>query len=346
MKKSEGVLTLFVTIFAISTAFTGIETKGTSLKNSFTEYVRYSCGSAAESFKIFGDVGVGISCVGQTPVIYTDLVRLFLPRSLSAQTQLTKVQDVKVNNDKTITIYRKDILKEKVFKKPTIAWVSIPAGTFTMGSPTSEFNRANNETQHEVTLSAFKMSKYEVTFEQYDLFCEATGRSKPSDEGWGRGNRPVINVNWNDATAFAIWMGCRLPTEAEWEYACRAGTTTPFSTGSNLTTSQANYDGNYPYNNNDKGDYRDKTMPVGSFVVNAYGLFDMHGNVWEWCSDWYGDYPTGAQTNPKGPASGKYRVFRGGVWGGSASFCRTTCRGGTTPDSRSSTIGFRLVSYK
>jgi len=227
--------------------------------------------------------------------------------------------------------------------KPTIEWANIPAGTFIMGSPTSEVDRSLGETQHQVTLSAFKMSKYEVTFEQYDLFCEATGRSKPSDEGWGRGKRPVINVNWDDATAFATWMGCRLPTEAEWEYACRAGTTTPFSTGSNLTTSQANYDGNYPYNNNAKGEYRQKTLPVGSFTANAYGLFDMHGNVWEWCSDWYGDYSSGAQTNPKGDASGSFRVIRGGSWNYDALLCRSAARYADFPDFSLNYFGFRLV---
>jgi formylglycine-generating enzyme required for sulfatase activity len=229
-------------------------------------------------------------------------------------------------------------------KKPTIAWVSIPAGTFTMGSPTSEINRRSDETQHQVTLSAFKMSKFEVTFEQYDLFCDATGRSKPSDEGWGRGNHPVINVSWDDATAFATWMGCRLPTEAEWEYAARGGTTTPFSTGNNLTTSQANYDGNYPYNGNAKGEYREKTLPVGSFAANAYGLFDMHGNVWEWCSDWYGDYSTSAQTNPKGASSGSLRVLRGGAWYFNAFGCRTAYRLNNPPGRHLFDQGFRLVS--
>lgn len=227
--------------------------------------------------------------------------------------------------------------------KPSIEWVDIPAGTFTIGSPTSELDRANDETQHLVTLSAFKMSKFEVTFEQYDLFCDATGRSKPSDEGWGRGNRPVINVSWEDATAFAEWMGCRLPTEAEWEYAARGGTTSPFCTGENLTTSQANYNGNYPYSNNAKGEFLQKTMPVGSFEANSYGLFDMHGNVWEWCSDWFGAYPLTEQINPIGASSGFNRVMRGGSWLFHAYLCRSAHRNCGTPKGYRDDVGFRLV---
>lgn len=229
-------------------------------------------------------------------------------------------------------------------QKPTIEWAGIPAGTFMMGSVPSEPERKANETQHQVTLSAFRMSKYEITFEQYDLYCEATGKEKPYDEGWGRGKRPAIHVRWEDAKAFADWMGCRLPTEAEWEYACRAGTTTPFNTGDNLTTSQANYNGNYPYNNNAKGEFIAKTLPVGSFEPNAWGLYDMHGNVWEWCSDWYDDYPTTAQTNPEGPASGTFRVFRGGGWRNYAQLCRSAFRYNFFPDYRHFNIGFRLVS--
>ena len=212
----------------------------------------------------------------------------------------------------------------------TIEWATIPAGTFTMGSPATEVNREDNETQHQVTLSAFKMSKYEVTFEQYDAFCVATKREKPADEGWGRGQRPVINVSWDDASAFATWMKCRLPTEAEWEYACRAGSSTPFNTGNNLSTSQANYDGNLA-----------KTKEVGSFAPNAWGLYDMHGNVWEWCGDWYDEYPSAAQTNPTGPSEGSFRVDRGGSWGGDAFDCRAASR--YSPVHRNISIGFRLV---
>ena len=232
--------------------------------------------------------------------------------------------------------------------KPTIEWVDIPAGTFLMGSPKTEFDRSDYEIQHKVTLSAFKMSKYEITFDQYDAFCDAKGYKKPDDEGWGRGNRPVINVSWNDATAFAKWMGCRLPTEAEWEYACRAGTTTPFNTGENLTTAQANYNGNFPYNNNPKGEYREKTMPVGSFPPNAFGLYDMHGNAWEWVNDWFENYSPQAlaQTNPTGPVTGQYRVYRGGGWNLIAQFCRSARRRYQEPDRRFNYMGFRVVSSK
>jgi formylglycine-generating enzyme required for sulfatase activity len=225
-----------------------------------------------------------------------------------------------------------------------VEFVNIPAGTFTMGSPSNEVDRSSDEQQHQVTLSAFKMSKNEITFTQYDAFCDATGGTKPDDSGWGRGNRPVINVTWYDAKAFADWMGCRLPTEAEWEYACRAGTTTPFNSGNNLTTNQANYDGNNPYNGNPTGVYLGKTQSVGSYPSNAWGLNDMHGNVWEWCSDWYDNYGTGSQTNPTGPSSGSHRVYRGGGWFYSARYCRSSLRDFGYPSSGFNGLGFRLVA--
>ncbi len=230
--------------------------------------------------------------------------------------------------------------------KLTIEWVQIPAGTFTMGSPNNEAERSNNEgPQTVVTVSAFKMSQYEITFAQYDAFCDATDREKPGDQGWGRGSRPVINVSWDDAVAFAAWMGlgCRLPTEAEWEYACRAGTTTSFNTGSCLSTSQANYYGTSPYSGCSAGSYLGSTQPVGSYAPNAWGLYDMHGNVYEWVSDWGGSYSGGSQNNPSGPASGGSRVVRGGSWSNYGRYCRSAYRYSFVPSYRTGDVGFRLV---
>ena len=217
--------------------------------------------------------------------------------------------------------------------KPKIEWVEIPGGMFGMGSLANEPGCDKNERKHLVILSAFKMSRYAVTFEQYDAFCDEMGFQKPGDEGWGRGKRPVINVSWVEANNFALWMGCRLPTEAEWEYACRAGTITAFNTGSSLSKSQANIEGS-------------KTMPVGSYPPNAWGLCDMHGNVWELCGDWNDYYSTSPQTNPTGSSSGSYRVLRGGSWGNDARYCRSARRGNFGPAGSCDTLGFRLVSPK
>ena len=225
--------------------------------------------------------------------------------------------------------------------KPTIEFVDIPAGTFIMGSPVTEQGRKDDEIQHEVTLSAFKMSKYTVTFEQYDLFCEATGRNK--HRAFQMGNHPVTQVTWYDAAAFAEWMGCRLPTEAELEYAARANTITPFYTGDCLTTDQANFNGEDPYTNCEKGENRDKPLPVGSFPPNAFGLYDMHGNIWEWTIDWYGEYDLKDTLNPKGPETGKNKVIRGGGWREPARECRSAYRSSVYPGNKGAGMSFRIV---
>jgi formylglycine-generating enzyme len=260
------------------------------------------------------------------------------------QIQITKtfVFDVPSLLPHTEKSGRHPATKTNSANKPDVEFVDIPGGTFLMGSPVTEPGRKDDEIQHEVTLSAFKMSKYCITFEQYDKFCEATGRTKP----WGhqRGNLPVSQVTWHDAQAFAEWMGCRLPTEAEWEYAARAKTTTPFYTGDCLTTDQANYNGEKPYKNCDEGENRKKVLPVGSFEPNPFGLYDMYGNIWEWCSDWYGEYDKSKNIDPKGPDTGTRKINRGGGFYDPAWRCRSAYRaGGDPPGNKGGGISFRIV---
>ncbi len=240
------------------------------------------------------------------------------------------------------TAKEKDLANEK----PNIEFVDIPAGTFTMGSPVSEEGRKDDEVQHKVSLSAFKMSKYCVTVDQYKLFCKAKGKRLWLPPYWGQANMPVTQVSWHDAAAFAEWMGCRLPTEAEFEYAARANTTTPFYTGNCLTTDQANFKGDEPYANCGKGIYREKPTTVGSFAPNNFGLYDMHGNMVQWCSDWYGEYNINDKTNPKGPDTGGIKVFRGGGFWTPAWRCRSACRGGDPQVHRGAGLSFRIVKDK
>jgi formylglycine-generating enzyme required for sulfatase activity len=220
----------------------------------------------------------------------------------------------------------------------------IPAGTFTMGSPSDELVRASDETQHQVTLSnAYYMQTTEVTQAQW----EAVMGDNPS---WfpGCSDCPVENVSWNDVQEFidklnAMGEGTyRLPTEAEWEYACRADSTTAFANGE-ITEKYCGYDPNldamgwYCYNSGDE------THPVAQKEPNAWGLYDMHGNVWEWCQDWHGSYPTGAVTDPTGPSSGTYRVLRGASWHDNAKSTRSANRHWSLPDERNGCHGFRVV---
>ena len=217
----------------------------------------------------------------------------------------------------------------------------IPAGTFTMGSPEDEEGRDPDETQHTVRLSRpFYMGATSVTREQ---FTTAFGKSldDPVDA-----EMPVTRVTWLQAVEFCEILSratdytFRLPTEAEWEYACRAGTQTPFNTGRTITTDQANFNGEYVYGNGTPGVYRRSAMPVGCFPPNAWGLYDMHGNVFEWCSDWYGEYPTGSVTDPTGPEAGRHRVIRGGNHGSHPRYVRSASRYRYRPVTW---FGFRVV---
>lgn len=173
--------------------------------------------------------------------------------------------------------------------------------------------------------------------------------SNPSSYSACGDDCPVGMVSWNDVQGFITELNkrgegtYRLPTEAEWEYAARAGTTTPFNTGNCLFTDQANYAGNFPLAGCPSGVYRGKTVAVASFAPNAWGLYDMHGNVWEWVQDWCGNYPISAVTDPTGPSTGSDRVRRGGGYTGLARICRSAFRISSSPGSRGSGIGFRLV---
>jgi formylglycine-generating enzyme required for sulfatase activity len=228
----------------------------------------------------------------------------------------------------------------------------IPAGRFVMGSPPDEPERSDDEgPQHEVRIAQpFALGVCAVTFDEYDLFCRDTGSPPPDDEGWGRGNRPVINVSWDDAQAYCAWLGeqttkrYRLPSEAEREYACRAGTTTPFYVGARITTDQANFNGKFTYNGSPRGQFRGKTIPVGSFPANAFGLHDMHGNVLEWCQDnWHPNYDgaPGDGSVWEGRSEGS-RVLRGGSWLGSPRHARAANRDVNHTDYRDVNLGFRL----
>lgn len=230
--------------------------------------------------------------------------------------------------------------------------VVIPAGRFVMGSPPEEPKRSNDEgPQHEVRIAEpFAMGVYAVTFDEYDRFCDSTGRDKPGDVGWGRADRPVINVSWDDAKAYATWLSeqtgrtYRLPSEAEWEYACRAGTTTPFHCGERIDSDQGNFDGRHTYNGSARGEYRKKTAPVGSFAPNAFGLHDMHGNVLEWCQDTWHDNYEGAPADRSAWEAGRdvSRVLRGGAWFDYPWGCRAAFRFNYPPDNRFNGFGFRV----
>jgi formylglycine-generating enzyme required for sulfatase activity len=229
-----------------------------------------------------------------------------------------------------------------------MALVEIGAGAFTMGSPPSEPERGADETPHEVRIDkSFLLGRTEVTQQEW----RAVLHTSPSHFATCGPRCPVENVSYIDIEEFLRRLNAksrtvryRLPTEAEWEYACRAGTTTPFSTGDNLTTDQANYNGRFPYATFPAGIYREEPTPAGSFSPNAWGLFDMHGNVWEWTGDWYGPYASGAVSDPKGPGSGEKRVIRGGSWFFDANSARCALRYTHAPKDRGFSLGFRVAA--
>jgi formylglycine-generating enzyme required for sulfatase activity len=264
-----------------------------------------------------------------------------------------------------ITLKRKihtaRFFQEKLSDTVSLDMVLIPGGSFLMGSPENESDRFDAESpQHPVTVPTFCMGKYPITQAQYEA---VTGNNPASfKENDRAADRPVENVSWDDAVRFceqlSQWAGqeYRLPSEAEWEYACRAGTTTPFHFGETITTDLANYDGtddadgkwSGSYGRGPKGIYRQETTPVGIFPPNAFGLYDMHGNVWEWCLDhWHGSYK-GAPIDGSAWLSEEKspnRLLRGGSWFFIPRYCRSAVRYNYSPGHRDDTFGFRVVCF-
>ena len=222
----------------------------------------------------------------------------------------------------------------------------IPPGTFQMGAVPGEPTFVDRERQHEVTLSeGCWLADAACTQELW----EAVMGYNPS--GFPEKNHPVEKVSFDDVCEFLEKLNHRvphgvltLPTESQWEYACRAGTKSPFSFGDTIRTDQANFDGNRPYGDSPKGEYRQTPVEVKSLPPNGWGLYEMHGNVWEWCRDWYADYPSVGVTDPSGPETGSCRVVRGGGWSSVAHGTRSACRHWLGPGDRHSGLGFRLLS--
>jgi len=236
--------------------------------------------------------------------------------------------------------------------------MTLPGGRFLMGSPKTEAERFDDEgPQHAVTVPPFALGLHAVTFAQWDAaLAQGADLFQPDDAGWGRGDRPVINVSWKDAMAYCAWLngrggldaarGYRLPTEAEWEYACRAGTATPFSFGETISAVQANYGAAGTYHRGSRQRFRQRTVAVGSLPANPWGLHEMHGNVWEWVADtWHDNYDEApddgsAWVSDDDAAS---RVLRGGSWFDRPRFLRSAVRDQDDPDFRISFSGFRLA---
>ncbi len=240
--------------------------------------------------------------------------------------------------------------------------VVLPAGTFKMGSPASEAERYINEgPRYWVTIAKpLVVGKYEVTFAEWDACWRAGNCShSPRDQGWGRDNHPVINVSWRDVQQYLAWLSrktdkpYRLLSESEWEYAARAGTTTPFHFGDTISTDQANYNGNHTYGSGRKGIYRERTVAVGSFPANNFGLHDMHGNVREWVEDcWSGSYSAAPSDGSAWTRSGRAwtrsgdcerRTLRGGSWEDVPKRLRSAVHFWNPVEDRSREVGFRVA---
>ncbi|MBE9002227.1 SUMF1/EgtB/PvdO family nonheme iron enzyme [Nostoc sp. LEGE 12447] len=288
-----------------------------------------------------GSVGLVTAVVGRE--IFKDQSPKYISFKFETVTVDKKGQVIKRDSNKQAKFFKEDLGNGIILEM-----VEIPAGSFKMGSPPNENGRAKYEdSQHPVNVPTFFIGKFEVTQEQYQ---QIMGSSNPSN--FKGAKRPVEQVSWNDAVDFCKKLSqkterkYRLPSEAEWEYACRAGTTTPFHFGETITTELANYNGDYTYASEPKGKYRQETTKVGSFPPNAFGLYDMHGNVWEWCQDTWHDSYKGAPSDGSAwiDNDNQLHMLRGGSWYDRPENCRSAYR--NNPYSRDDlygNIGFRVV---
>jgi formylglycine-generating enzyme required for sulfatase activity len=301
---------------------------------------------------------IAVGAAGVTAVIALAWV-LQLPRTsieqptVVNQASVTQLPNVPLSLDRERALKPKDTFRE-CSECPEM--VVVPDGSFMMGSPTDEPERNGREVQVRVTIARpFAVGRFAVTFAEWNA-CVADGGCKgyrPNDEGWGRDRRPVINVNWDDAKLYIDWLNARtgkiyrLLSEAEREYVARAGTKTPFWWGAAITPKQANYDGSSgPYKGGGtKGEYRQRTVPVDSFEANPWGLFNVHGNVWEWTEDCWNDSNQGNPGNGSARTTGDCggRVIRGGSWLQNPQSLRSANRSRGSADYRGSGQGFRLA---
>jgi formylglycine-generating enzyme required for sulfatase activity len=274
-----------------------------------------------------------------------------------AQAPVTPVQPTSISGVTPLSPDRERALRPKdSFKEcdQCPEMIVVPAGSFTMGAPDSEQGHVAAELpQHRVTIAKpFAVGLFAVTFDEWDA-CVADGGCNgytPGDQGWGRGRQPVINVSWDDAKAYVAWLSkktgktYRLLSEAEREYVTRAGTATPFWWGGSISTSQANYNGNIAYAGGANGEYRQKTVPVNSFAPNPWGLYQVHGNVWDWVEDCHDDSYLKAPSDGAAWTSGDCgrRAVRGGSWHSSPQLLRSANRAWVPAEVRSSGVGFRL----
>jgi formylglycine-generating enzyme required for sulfatase activity len=281
------------------------------------------------------------------------------PKVSSNTLKTVQFETVTVNSTGQITKRSQSqgqVFTETIAKDITLEMMAIPGGSFVMGSPNTETRRYQYEgPQHPVNVSPFFLGKYQVTQAQWRAVAglpKVKIDLNPNPSGFKGDNLPVESISWDDATEFCLRLSelsghsYRLPSEAQWEYACRARTTTPFYFGDTVTPDLVNYQGTVPYGSAPQGIYREKTTVVGSFPPNTFGLCDMHGNVWEWCQDVWHDNYNGAPTDGSAWETGgdsKNRVWRGASWDNHAIHCRAAYRYFNSSDNSGRYVGFRVA---